>query len=214
MSLLIFLFALVLGLLAAIPVGACQIEVVKRAMAGHVFASLTVVAGSAVADSIFGTVALFGIAPALEIPGVLAVFSAAAALILWFLAYRTWLESTRPHELDLQRSLSSRRWALATGFLLGISNPTLVLSWLFGVAIAKRVGLVPVLTYTAKVSFVAGGVLGLGGYLVATSLVTLRMRHFLSVRALGRIYWWLALTLFVLSFYFVHGVYAYFTRAS
>jgi threonine/homoserine/homoserine lactone efflux protein len=212
MGLLLFLFALVLGVVAAIPVGACQIEVVKRAMAGHIRASVMVVAGSAASDVIYGTIALFGIAPVLEVPRVLAGFSAVGAVILWLLAYRTWRESRKPHELDLHESLSSGRWALVTGFLLGMSNPPIILSWLFGATVAKRIGLTPVVTHAAKAYFVAGGALGLGGYLVAMSILSYRMRHFLSLRALGRVYRWLAVTLFLLSFYFVHGVWVYFAR--
>lgn len=212
MSLLLFLFAVALGIVAAIPVGACQIEVVKRAVASHQRASLMVVAGSAASDTIYGAVALFGIAPILKVPRVLAAFSGAGAIILWLLAYRTWRESRKPHQLDLQGSLSSGRWALATGFLLGISNPPIILSWLFGVTVATRIGLAPVVSHAAKAYFVAGGVLGLAGYLVAMSIVSHRMRHFLSLRALGRVYRWLAITLLLLSFYFVHGVWVYFAH--
>jgi threonine/homoserine/homoserine lactone efflux protein len=212
MNFLLFLFAVGLGLLAAVPVGACQIEVVKRAMAGHVRPSLMVAAGAALSDSIYGVVALFGIAPFLEVPRVLAAFSAAGAIILWGLAWRTWQESRHPHAPDMQRTLSSHRWALATGFFLAVSNPPLVFTWLLGIAVAKRIGLVPVLTHASKLYFVAGGVLGLGGYLVLMSLVTHRIRHFLSLDALRRVYRWLAVTLVVLSFYFVHGLVAYLTR--
>jgi threonine/homoserine/homoserine lactone efflux protein len=212
MTLLLFLFAFALGVVAAIPVGACQIEVAKRAMAGHLRASLLVVAGSATSDLIYGGIALFGIAPVLQVPSVLAAFSAAAAFILWLLAYRTWLESRKPHELDLHESLASGRWALVTGFLLGMSNPPIILSWLFGAAVATRIGLAPVVTHSAKLNFVVGGALGLAAYLIAMSFVTHRMRHFLSTRTLGRVYSWLAVTLLVLSLYFVHGVWVYFRR--
>jgi len=212
MALLLFLFAFALGVVAAIPVGACQIEVVKRAMAGHLRASLLVVGGSAASDVIYGAIALFGIAPVLQVPSVLAAFSAAGAFILWLLAYRTWLESRKPHELDLHESLASGRWALVTGFLLGMSNPPIILSWLFGAAVATRIGLAPFVTHAAKLNFVGGGALGLAAYLVTMSLVTHRMRHFLSVGALRRVYLWLAVALFLLSFYFVHGVWTYFSR--
>lgn len=213
MNLRLFLFALGLGVIAAIPIGACQIEMAKRAIAGHLRASLMVALGSAGSDIIYGSVALFGIAPVLEVPGVLAAFSAGGALILWLLAYRTWRESKRPHELDLQEStLASHRWALATGFFLGMANAPIILSWLFGATVAKRLGLSPVATHAAKAYFVAGGVLGLGGYMVVMSILTHRMRHFLSLRAIGNVYWWLAVVLLALSLYFVHGVVVYFMR--
>lgn len=213
MNLLVFLFALGLGVVAAVPVGACQIEMAKRAIAGHLRASLMVVLGSFSSDLAYGAVALFGIAPVFEVPRVLAAFSAAGALLLWVLAYRTWRESRRPHELDLRESsLASRRWAFVTGFLLGMSNPPIVLSWLVGVAFATRLGLAPLETHASKLYFLVGGAVGLGGYLAAMSLITHRIRHFLSLRAIGRIYRWLALALVALSLYFVHGAAAYLIR--
>lgn len=215
MNLLVFLFAVGLGVLAAVPVGACQIEAAKRAMAGHLRPSLAVVAGSATSDGVYGAVALFGVAPVLEKPGVLAWFAAVGAVLLWFLAYRTWRESTRPHELDHGgSSLARKRWGLLTGFLLGMANPPIILSWLLGAALATRLGLSPVETMASKGYFVAGGVAGLAGYLAVMSIVTHRLRHFLSLRALARIYRALAVMLVGLSFYFVYAVLAYFTRAS
>ncbi len=214
MNVLLFVFALGLGVVAAIPIGPVQIEAAKRAMAGHVRAALIVVLGSFTSDVGYGAIALFGIAPVLEKPAVLAGFSGAGALILWALAYFTWRESRSPHALRLdESSLADRRWALVTGFLLGASNPPIILSWLFGAAVAHRIGLAPFASVASKSVFVAGGALGLAAYLSGMAVLTMRMRHFLSTRVITRIYWWLAIVLLALSLYFVHGVWAYFTRA-
>ena len=203
---ILFLFACTLGFAAAIPIGPVQIEMAKRAMAGHLWAAMAVVAGSVISDILYGTVALFGVAPALEVPWVEACVSAAGALILWALAYFTWRASKAPHDLHLdESSLRRRRWALLTGFLLGSSNPPIILSWVMGVALAKRFGLATPLTHEAKAVFVAGGALGLGGYLVALGAVVHRVRHFIPTHTIGRIYKWLAVTLIVLSLYFVWG---------
>lgn len=215
MNLLLFLFSLGLGVVAAMPVGPVQIEVAKRAIAGHLRASLMVVLGGFASDTGYGTIALFGIAPVLERPGVLAAFSGGGALVLWLLAAHTWRQSQRPTELDLQASrLASRRWAFATGLLLGASNPPIILSWLFGATVAHRIGLSPFASLASKSYFVAGGSLGLAGYLSVMTVLTHRMRHFLSPGVVARIYWWLAIALLVLSLYFVHGVVVYFMPAS
>ena len=211
MNVLLFVFALGLGVVAAIPVGPVQIEAAKRAMAGHVRAALMVVAGSFTSDVVYGTIALFGIAPVLQRPSVLAGFSAAGTLILWALAYFTWRESRSPHALNLDASsLADHRRALVTGILLGASNPPIILSWLFGATVAHRMGLSPFASVASKASFVAGGSLGLAGYLSAISVVTMRVRHFLSPHVLTQIYRWLAIVLLALSLYFVHGVWVYF----
>src|SRR5512142_656276 len=65
MDILLLLFALLLGIGAAIPIGPCQVETVKRAITGHLVASEMVVLGSASADAIYGVIALYGIAPVL-----------------------------------------------------------------------------------------------------------------------------------------------------
>jgi threonine/homoserine/homoserine lactone efflux protein len=213
MNILLFVFALGLGVVAAIPVGPVQIEAAKRAMAGHLRAAIAVVLGSFVSDVGYGAIALFGIAPVIQKPAVLAAFSAAGAVILWGLAYLTWRESRSPHALHLEEStLADHRWALATGFVLGASNPPVILSWLFGATVAHRIGLEPFASVVSKAVFVAGGALGLAAYLTAMALVTQRMRHFISERVICRIYFWLSIVLLVLSMYFVHGVWVYFAH--
>jgi threonine/homoserine/homoserine lactone efflux protein len=211
MNVLLFVFAIGLGVVAAIPVGPVQIEAAKRAMAGHLRAAFAVVLGSFAADAGYGAIALFGIAPIIQKPAVLAGFSAAGALILWVLAYFTWRESNTPHALNLEAStLADRGWALATGFLLGVSNPSIILSWLFGATVAHRIGLEPFASFASKAVFVIGGCGGLAGYLSGVAVLTMRMRHFVSTRAICRIYFWLSIVLLVLSMYFVHGVWVYF----
>lgn len=213
MNLLLFIFALGLGVVAAIPIGPVQIEAAKRAVAGHIRAALMVVLGSFMSDVGYGAIAMFGIAPVLAEPGVLATFSAAGAIILWVLAYRTWREAHSPHALNLEEStLADRRWAFVTGALLGASNPPIILSWLFGATVAHRIGLSPFASVASKGLFVAGGALGLAGYLSGMALLTQRMRHFLSSRVICRIYWWLAIALLALSLFFVHGVWVYFAK--
>lgn len=215
MDVLLFAFALALGLLAAVPVGGCQIEMAKRAISGHLVAAEMVVLGSVTSDVVYGVVALYGIAPVLENPGVLAAFNAGGAVILWVLAILTWRSSRHPHEIGLEGDvLRRRRWSYLTGLFVGLSNPPMILSWLFGVALARRVGLSPPAGAAWKPWFIAGGALGLGGYLAALGVVTYRVRRFFSLEALARVSAWLAVVLLLLSVIFVHGVVAYFLRPS
>jgi|WetSurMetagenome_2_1015567.scaffolds.fasta_scaffold68099_2 threonine/homoserine/homoserine lactone efflux protein len=203
---LLFAFACALGFVAAIPIGPVQIETIKRAVAGHYRAAVAVICGSVAADLLYGCVALFGVAPALEVPWVLALFSTGGAVLLWVLAFHTWQKSKAPEDLHLdQPVLRQKRWGLLTGFLLGASNPPIILSWVMGVALAKRAGLGTPLTFGGKLSFLVGGASGLGGYLLLLGVGVRRVRHFFAPRALGRIYHWLAVTLLVLSGLFVYG---------
>lgn len=215
MDILLFLFALLLGVVAAIPIGPCQIETVKRAVAGHLKASLLVVFGSASSDVLYGLVALYGIAPALDLPAVLAAFSAVVVLILWVLAYLTWRHADAPRKLYREpKLLRSGRWAYATGFLFGMSNPPIIASWLFGVALAKRFGVAPTpFSAVAKAIFIAGAVLGAGGYLTVLALVSHRLRRSFSMKAMATVYRCLAVALLLISFYFAYGVVRFVLRS-
>jgi len=209
--LLLFLLAWGLGFVAAIPVGPSQIEMAKRAISGHLWAAAMVVAGSVSSDLVYGSIALFGIAPILETPWVLACFNALGVFVLWTLAFLTLRESRKPHDLSLvNHSFRSKRWAWVTGFSVASTNPPIILSWLIGVALAKRLGLATPFPSSAKTLFIAGGVLGMASYLALLGTVLYRLKHFVPMKALGRVYSWLGVTLFVLSFYFAFGVLRYF----
>ena len=207
----LFLLAVGLGFITAIPVGGSQIEAAKRAIHGHLWAAWMVVLGSVSSDIIYGVIALFGIAPFLEIPWVAAVFSAVGAVVLWVLAYLTIKESRRPHHLRLDLdSLKSKRWGYLTGFFLAATNPPMILTWLYGATLAKHLGLATPFTSGLKIIFIAGGALGLGGYLTALSAVMHRIKHFIPMKAVGRVYYWLGIALSLLSLYFVYSFLRYF----
>jgi threonine/homoserine/homoserine lactone efflux protein len=202
----LFLLAAGLGFITAIPIGGSQIEAAKRAIHGHLRAAWMVVLGSVSSDIMYGVIALFGVAPFLDVPWIMAVFSAVGAVLLWVLAYLTLRESKRPHGLRLDLdSLKSKRWAYVTGFSLAVTNPPMILTWLYGVTLAKHLGLATPFTGSAKAIFIAGGALGLGGYLAGLSLVMYRIKHFIPLKAIGRIYYWLGIGLFLLSFFFVYN---------
>ncbi len=201
---LLFFIAYGLGFVAAIPVGGSQIEMAKRAVAGHLGAAALVVMGSVSSDIMYGAIALFGIAPFMESRWVLASFYAAGAITLWLFGWLTLKQSRTPQDLATAHpALRSRRWAYVTGFSLAVSNPQMMLSWLLGVALAKRLGVATPFPDSAKVMFIAGGALGLGSYLGVLGGVMYRIKHFVSTKALGKVYFWLGIALFLLSLYFV-----------
>ena len=205
-KLYLFLLAAGLGFVTAIPIGGSQIEAAKRAIHGHLRAAWTVVLGSVSSDIMYGVIALFGVAPFLEVPWVMAVFSAVGAVVLWVLAYLTLRESKKPHRLRLDlNSLKSKRWAYVTGFSLAVTNPPMILTWLYGVTLARHLGLASPFTAGVKATFIAGGALGLGGYLAGLSLVIYHLKHFIPMKAIGRVYYWMGIGLFLLSFFFVYN---------
>ncbi len=210
-GLLLFAVAWMLGFVAAVPVGGSQIEMAKRAVAGHALSAAMVIAGSVSSDIMYGAIALFGIAPFMDSRWVLASFYAAGTLVLWVFGALTLRESRKPQDLATAHpALRSRRWAYVTGFSLAVTNPQMMLSWLLGVALAKRLGMATPFPDAAKVVFIAGGALGLGSYLGVVGLVMYRIKHSIPVSALGRVYFWLGVALYLLSLYFVIGLVRFF----
>ena len=172
-----------------------------------------VVLGSITSDFIYGAISLYGLAPFMEIPWVLGAFNALGVVILWVLSALTLKESKKPHDLLLETtSLKSKKWSFLTGFTLAFSNPPMILTWLMGVALAKRLGLAEHFDAASKLIFLLGGVLGLGTYLLALSFVLHRVKHFIPTQSIGRIYYWLGITLLILSFFFVYSAFRFFTN--
>jgi len=204
--LFLFLLAFSLGFVAAIPIGGSQVEMAKRAMHGHLGAAAAVILGSVTSDAAYGAVALFGFAPLLDAPWVLATLNAAGAVILWVLAVLTFRASRRPPELDgADSALRRGHWSYLTGFSLAATNPQMVLSWLLAVTLAKHLGLASPFPAGDKALFIAAGVLGLGSYLALLGVLVYRLKHFIPLTAVARVYGWLAYTLVALSGLFVYG---------
>jgi len=217
----LFLLAWALGFAAAIPVGPSQIEMAKRALGGHLAAARMVAAGSVSSDACYGVVALFGIAPLLRRPWVMASFDAVGVAVLWTLAIVTLRTSrrTRGRPAAVARSspgpgaptpppaaFASTRWAWITGFSVAMTNPPIILSWLLGFTVAVRLGLASPPTGSTKAIFITGGALGLGCYPVFLGTVLHRFKRLVPPTALARVHYWLGITLFALSFYFAYGV--------
>ena len=101
-----------------------------------------------------------------------------------------------------------------TGFSLAASNPPMILIWLLGVTLAKQFGLASPFTPGVKALYIAGGALGLAGYLSILGMVMHRIKRSIPVHAFGKVYFWLGIALFVLSFYFVYGAGKYFLRGA
>ncbi len=209
---LLFLLSFTLGFVAAIPLGGSQIEMAKRAISGHMRAARMVVLGSVSSDIIYGAVALYGLAPFMETPWVLGAFNSLGVVILWILSFLTFKESKKSHDhLFTSPELKSKRWAFLSGFSLAFSNPPMILTWLMGVALAKRLGLAESFDASSKVVFLVGGALGLGSYLLTLSSILHRVKHFIPTQSIGKLYHRLGICLFCLSGFFLYSAYQYFS---
>ena len=197
------LTAFSLGFLTAIPIGASQIEVAKRVLAHRMKAAILTAAGTVTSDMMYGFVALFGIAPFLEKPVVLEAFGWVGALVLAVLAVSIWRQAEKVQARDAAPRWASSHVSYLTGFLLGVTYPPIMLSWLVGFALIKKTGLVTDFTPLLRTAFVVAGGAGLFSYQVLLAMMIRRTHHLLTHRTLAHIHRVLAVILALLSMGFL-----------
>jgi threonine/homoserine/homoserine lactone efflux protein len=203
---LLFLLAFTLGFVSAIPLGGSQVEVARRALGGHPWAAVAVAMGSASSDVMYGCVAFFGIVPFLSRPGVMAWFYLAGGVVLLALAYHSFRQSKATHHVDVVHPLlRRRRVSYVVGFVLAVSNPQMIITWLIGKGIAEQLGVVKVFTPGQSAVFVAAGGLGLMSYLIGLAVVLSRLKRSVPAGVLGRVYYALGFVLVGLSLLFLYG---------
>jgi len=199
------LVSYVLGFVAAIPIGAAQIEVAKRALSGRLGPAFLTAAGSITSDMLYGLLALFGIAPFLERPSVVAAFGWVGAVVLGTLSVLLWRQAEKVHAPDPKARWAGHGMSYLTGFTVGITYPPIMVTWLFGATLVKHLGLVPDFTPTLRVAFVLSGGAGLFSYPALLAVALKRTHHYFSDRAMRRLYKGLAILLGLLGLVFLVG---------
>ncbi len=201
-SLLLIPVTYVIGFFTAIPVGATQIEIAKRALRGYTRAALMIVAGSVTSDLMYGFIAMFGLAPFLRDKKVVAFFWSASAIILFILGWFTLARSKKYKDIAEKDSLSNRNIALFLGFSLAVTNPPMILWWLLCSEFVKSLGLVSNFTSNASVTFLLAGGAGIASYLVTLTLILRKAGKFLTRKTEYKINFALGVVLLVLAVYF------------
>lgn len=168
-------FGLVLGFLSAIPVGAVQLEVAKKAMNGQIFHAIAVAIGSATSDFIYGMLTLFGLGGFLLHRKWQIFIYLVGIVVLCYLLYRTLREYR--HEYDPAESplVYKKRLSFLTGLTIAITNPGIIIWWIIGFKLFLDLQLFSVITPSIKMIFVLSGCAGLGGYLICIALLLHRM---------------------------------------
>ncbi len=197
------LLAYVLGFFAAIPIGATQIEIAKRAIANEVGAALMVVAGSVVSDVMYGVIALFGLATFLRHRTIEGWFGLAGAIVLLVLAWFTFRNAARASNVDLPQSpaLRSRGLSFTAGFTLAVTNPPIMFWWLVGAKLARDLGIVESFTASQSAVFILFGGLGLASYLTTLTFVLRRIHHMIGPGMQQRIHRIMGVVLVALAAY-------------
>ncbi len=178
-----------MGFVAAMPVGPTQLEITRRSLNGYFSSALMIIVGQLISDLIYGIIALFGIAPFLQHPKVVAIFWLLNAVILVVLAIWTIRQNKHPSENrdQVRNRLGKHDVAFFIGFSLAITNPLMIVWWLLGARILIDLGLIVKYTALENVLFLGIGALGIGSYLALLALIVLKAKGYFSERNIHKI---------------------------
>lgn len=197
------LFGIILGFLSSIPVGAVQLEVIKKAINGHLKPAIATACGSATSDLLYGILTLFGFGYfLLDKDFQVAIYSIGIAVLL-FLMYKSYKERAYMLQQDKQ-IVYRKRLSFLTGFTIAISNPGMIIWWFVGFKLFHDFNLFEEITPGIKALFVFSGAFGLGLYLTLVALILHKFQKSFSERFLYRANTFLMGVLFILISYFVY----------
>ncbi len=173
--LVLIAFSLFLGFLSAIPVGAVQLEVAKKAINGYLTHALAVAFGSATSDFIYGVLTLFGLGNFLLHKESQIFIYIVGIAVLCYLLYKTFKEYRHEYDPSENPLVYKKRISFLTGFSIAITNPGIIIWWIIGFKLLADLELFAVINPAVKMMFIASSCAGLGGYLICIALVLHRM---------------------------------------
>jgi threonine/homoserine/homoserine lactone efflux protein len=213
----VILFALcayVMGYLAAIPIGATQIEIAKRFINGYIFSAMMIIAGAVISDFTYGVIALFGIAPFLQDPDIVAIFAFVNSAILVVLGIMTLRQSRKQvkNRLDTTGVLRKKHMSFITGYLLAITNPLMIYWWLLGSRFLSNVFNIERYNTLTIFILLISGTLGIGSYPLSMLYGIHKTKRFFSEAGIRKTTFIFGLALFGLAAYFIYQGLSYFVK--
>jgi threonine/homoserine/homoserine lactone efflux protein len=193
----------IMGFLAAIPMGATQVEIAKRVLGGYLLPAFMVMLGAVSSDMMYGAMAVFGIVHFLQNQIVRISFWLVSAMLLLVLGVLTIRDSSQPTPAWVSTTvLRSKRLSYITGSSLAATNPMMILWWLFGLHFVEELNLVNAFTPSVSITFLLVGGLGLSSYLTLFVWVLHHTKKLIPATLQQRIRFWLGGGLLVLAGYF------------
>jgi threonine/homoserine/homoserine lactone efflux protein len=180
-------YGLVLGFLSAIPIGAVQLEVVKKAINGHLVPAVSVALGSATSDLVYGVLTLFGLGAFLFHKDSQIVLYVLGIAVLLFLLYRAFKEYRHTAKHDDPPRIYRNHHSFMTGFTIAITNPGIIIWWIVGFKLFDDMGLFTEMSPTIKIFFILSCCAGLGGYLSFLAIFLHRVHHNLPDTVVDRL---------------------------
>ncbi len=202
--------AYLLGFVAAIPVGATQLEIMRRALKGELIPAILLTVGATSADVIYGCIVFFGVLQVLRVPLVSAIFWLANGAILVGLGIWS-LKSSKNEEGPKVKTLKRQNHslvetpglALLTGFSLGITNPLMMAWWVVGAHLLDEIGILPNDSTVTMVIYLISGGLGLVSESSLVAYVVNKLKRSFSPKLVQRITFVFGIILLCLAVYFI-----------
>lgn len=167
----------VLGIAIAAPVGPIGLLCIRRTIQHGVFMGFSTGMGAAVADTIYGAIAAFGVSAALAfLEGHQFWFRVVGGVFLLAVAIRTFRQQPAAEEQEVSRAPDSRT-AIAgfvTGLSLTLTNPATILAF---IAVFAGFGLGANLGDFDAATMVLGVFLGASSWWLALSSGVAAVRH-------------------------------------
>ena len=178
-----------MGFAAAIPVGATQLEVARRALHGYMPAAVMISLGSITSDLGYGVIAFFALAPFLQDPTVVSVFwltggVISAVLGVWII--RSGGSQKSSDEKNI-KALNNLRMSYFTGFSLACTNPMMIAWWLLGSQALRDFHVVERYDVYATAVFLFAGIAGIFSYQFVLARTIARARKSFSDRTVAKI---------------------------
>jgi threonine/homoserine/homoserine lactone efflux protein len=195
------LFGMILGLVSSIPVGAVQLQVIKKSINGHFRSAIATALGSATSDLIYGILTLFGLGGfLLQMQFQVAIYSL-GIVVLAILVYRT-IRERRYILNNGERPKQKGRYSYLSGITIAITNPGMIIWWLIGYKLYLDLNLFPYVEMGIKTLFIISGCFGLGGYLIFIASLLHRVKESFQERFIYKANIFLSILLVMLIVYF------------
>ncbi len=177
------IFGTVLGFLTSIPVGAVQLEVIKKTINGHKKPAIATAMGSAMSDLLYGMLALFGFGDYLLHKDFQVFIYSTGIAVLSYLVYKSYQE--REYMLHEEKRIKyGKRLSFITGFTIAITNPGMIIWWFIGFKLFADLNMFNPLTLPIKALFVVSGAFGLALYLTLVAIILHRYKKSFSEKFL------------------------------
>jgi threonine/homoserine/homoserine lactone efflux protein len=196
------LFGAFLGAFSMIPVGAVQLQVIKKSIRGHLRAAIMTALGSATSDFIYGLLILYGFGGFMMKKNFQIIVYSAGIIVLTIALLRIYPERRHLVHQD-QTPKYHGRISFLSGFSLAITNPGMIIWWLLGYHLFLNLGLFEDPSVAIRALFLVSVCAGLGGYLIIVSLIVYRIKKSFSEKILYRANMFIIFLMSFLILYFI-----------